>query len=158
VSVDMDVVAFGINMNLNQTPDLPNCSKYAAITHHCNFSQALYKAPWWWIPCDPKHVGAILNTFICFIITLIYLRIIYLRICWIIKCFNCRKYLHVVACYQAGEKSIFSSASSMAYGPQFAVIWCNVCFICFWRLSISIYDVAWCIFGLEIEDSWYCLC
>ena len=19
---------------------------------------ALYRAPWWWIPCDPKHVGA----------------------------------------------------------------------------------------------------
>jgi len=25
------------------------------------FSQALYKAPWWWILCDPKHVGALLN-------------------------------------------------------------------------------------------------
>ena len=25
------------------------------------FSQALYKAPWWWIICDPKHVGALLN-------------------------------------------------------------------------------------------------
>jgi len=25
------------------------------------FSQALYKAPWWWILCDPKYVGAILN-------------------------------------------------------------------------------------------------
>jgi len=23
-----------------------------------NFSQALYKAPWWWIFCYPKHVGA----------------------------------------------------------------------------------------------------
>jgi len=22
------------------------------------FSQALHKAPWWWILCDPKHVGA----------------------------------------------------------------------------------------------------
>jgi len=21
------------------------------------FSQALYKSPWWWILCDPKHVG-----------------------------------------------------------------------------------------------------
>jgi len=27
----------------------------------CNFSQVLYKAPWWWILCDPKHVRAILN-------------------------------------------------------------------------------------------------
>jgi len=26
------------------------------------FSQALHKAPWWWILCDPKHVGALLNT------------------------------------------------------------------------------------------------
>ena len=25
------------------------------------FSQALYKSPWWWILCDPKHVGALLN-------------------------------------------------------------------------------------------------
>jgi len=25
------------------------------------FSQALYKAPWWWILCDPKYVGALLN-------------------------------------------------------------------------------------------------
>ena len=25
------------------------------------FSQALYKAPWWWTLCDPKHVGALLN-------------------------------------------------------------------------------------------------
>jgi len=25
------------------------------------FIQALYKAPWWWILCDPKHVGALLN-------------------------------------------------------------------------------------------------
>ena len=27
------------------------------------FSQALYEAPWWWILCDPKHVGALLNIF-----------------------------------------------------------------------------------------------
>jgi len=27
----------------------------------CNFSQTLYKAPWLWILCDPKHVGALLN-------------------------------------------------------------------------------------------------
>ena len=25
------------------------------------FSQALYKAPWWRIVCDPKYVGALLN-------------------------------------------------------------------------------------------------
>jgi len=25
------------------------------------FSQALYKAPWWRILCDPKHAGARLN-------------------------------------------------------------------------------------------------
>jgi len=24
-------------------------------------SQTLYKAPWWWILRDPKHVGALLN-------------------------------------------------------------------------------------------------
>jgi len=25
------------------------------------FSEALYKAPWWSILCDPKHVEALLN-------------------------------------------------------------------------------------------------
>jgi len=25
------------------------------------FSQALYNSPWWWILCDLKHVGALLN-------------------------------------------------------------------------------------------------
>jgi len=25
------------------------------------FSQALYKALWWWILCDPKHVESLLN-------------------------------------------------------------------------------------------------
>jgi len=45
----------------------PTCSRSQGIHHHaalysngnyCNFSQALYKTPWWWIPCDPKHAGA----------------------------------------------------------------------------------------------------
>ena len=31
----------------------------------------LYKAAWWWIPCDLEHVGAILNIFKHFIIILI---------------------------------------------------------------------------------------
>jgi len=35
------------------------------------FSQALYKAPWWWSLCDPKYVGAILNSFQYYIIILI---------------------------------------------------------------------------------------
>ena len=45
------------------------------------FSQALYKAPWWWILCDPKHVGALLN--------ILYLTVsTYYILCisWIIKC------------------------------------------------------------------------
>ena len=25
------------------------------------FEQVLYKAPWWWILCDPKHVSVLLN-------------------------------------------------------------------------------------------------
>jgi len=29
--------------------------------YSCNFSQALYKAPWWWILCDPKYVGEFFN-------------------------------------------------------------------------------------------------
>jgi len=35
--------------------------KYLKVLQHCNFSQVLYKAPWWWILYDPKHVGALLN-------------------------------------------------------------------------------------------------
>ena len=27
----------------------------------CNFSQLLVINPWWWIICDPKHVGVIFN-------------------------------------------------------------------------------------------------
>ena len=42
-----------------------------ALPSGSNFSQALYKAPWWWISCDPKYVGAILNIFKYFIIILI---------------------------------------------------------------------------------------
>jgi len=34
------------------------------LAKHC-------KASWWWIPCDPKHVGAILNIIKYFIIILV---------------------------------------------------------------------------------------
>jgi hypothetical protein len=27
----------------------------------CNFNQVQVITPWWWIPCDPKHVGVIFN-------------------------------------------------------------------------------------------------
>jgi len=27
----------------------------------CNFSQVQIITPWWWILCDPKHVGVIFN-------------------------------------------------------------------------------------------------
>ena len=27
----------------------------------CNFSQVQFITPWWWILCDPKHVGVIFN-------------------------------------------------------------------------------------------------
>jgi len=46
------------------------------------FSQALYTAPWWWILCDPKHVGALLKFFIILIVSTYYI----LCISWIIKC------------------------------------------------------------------------
>jgi len=50
------------------------------------FNQALYKAPWWWILCDPKHVGALSNIiyFIILIVSTSYI----LCISWIIKCLN----------------------------------------------------------------------
>jgi len=46
------------------------------------FSQALYKAPWWWILCDPKHVGAFLNILLIVIVSTNYI----LCFSWIIKC------------------------------------------------------------------------
>jgi hypothetical protein len=27
----------------------------------CNFNQVQVITPWWWILCDPKHAGVILN-------------------------------------------------------------------------------------------------
>ena len=61
VSVDMDKV--------NYTQRVRICCYNTNLVHvngHdriilVSFSQALYKAPWWWILCDPKHVGALLN-------------------------------------------------------------------------------------------------
>ena len=49
-----------------------------------NFSQALYKAPWWWTLCDPKHIG---STFKYFIILIVSTNHIFC-ISWIIKCLN----------------------------------------------------------------------
>ena len=48
------------------------------------FSQALYKAPWWWILCDPKHVGALLKYFIILIISIYYI----LCVSCVMKCLN----------------------------------------------------------------------
>jgi len=47
------------------------------------FSQALYKAPWWWIFCDPKHGW---NTFKYFFLILIVSSYYILCISWIMKC------------------------------------------------------------------------
>jgi len=49
------------------------------------FSQALYKAPWWWIFYDPKHVGSTSKYFIILIVSKNYI----LCISWIIKCNWC---------------------------------------------------------------------
>ena len=46
------------------------------------FSQALYKAPWWWILFDPKHVWSTFKYFIILIVSTYYI----LCISWIIKC------------------------------------------------------------------------
>jgi len=51
VSVDMDMV--GVTTAY--------CDPLCVYVVHCVWSQALYKAPWWWILCDPKHFGALLN-------------------------------------------------------------------------------------------------
>ena len=34
-----------------------------AHTLRQTYISRLYRAPWWWIPCDPKHVGAIFDIF-----------------------------------------------------------------------------------------------
>ena len=45
-----------------------------------NFSQALYKVPWWWLLCDPKHVRSTFKYFIILILSTYYI----LCISWII--------------------------------------------------------------------------
>jgi len=55
--VDMDIVG----VMAAYLPVLRVCTAQSRENHYCNFSQALYRAPCWSIPCDMKHVGAILN-------------------------------------------------------------------------------------------------
>jgi hypothetical protein len=55
VSVDMDKVRICCH-----NTDLVHVNGHDRIILVI-FSQALYKAPWWWILRDPKHVGALLN-------------------------------------------------------------------------------------------------
>ena len=38
----------------------------STLNQVCNFSQVLTVAPWWWLPCKPKHVGAVFRILICF--------------------------------------------------------------------------------------------
>jgi len=52
------------------------------------FSQTLYKAPWWWILCDLKHIGSTFKYFIILIISTYYI----LRSSWIIKCLSSTHY------------------------------------------------------------------
>jgi len=39
---------------------------YLLLTKCVIFSQVLIVAPWWWFPCKPKHVGAVLLILKCF--------------------------------------------------------------------------------------------
>ena len=41
-------------------------STYLLLTMCVIFSQVLTVAPWWWFPCKPKHVGAVLLILECF--------------------------------------------------------------------------------------------
>jgi len=59
------------------------------------FSQVLYKAPWWCILCDPKHIGGLLKYFIILVVSTYYI----LCISWIIKCLI--SYPHFTCVYLA---------------------------------------------------------
>ena len=41
-------------------------STYLLLTKCVIFSEILIVAPWWWLPCKPKHVGAVLLILKCF--------------------------------------------------------------------------------------------
>jgi len=49
--------------SLKITRMVPSCplTRTRSMLWQHNFSQALYKAPWWRILCDLKHVGTLLN-------------------------------------------------------------------------------------------------
>ena len=48
-------------------------STYLLLTKCVIFSKVLIVAPWWWFPCKPKHVGAVLLIFKNVLITLLFL-------------------------------------------------------------------------------------
>jgi len=55
MSADMDVVG----VMAAYLPVVSVCTAHSASLDCAGHT--LYEAPWWWIPCDPKHVRAILN-------------------------------------------------------------------------------------------------
>jgi len=58
VSVDMDKVSVMVAYCD------PLCVRACVCVVHCIWRQPLYKAPWWWILCDPKHVRSSFKYFI----------------------------------------------------------------------------------------------
>jgi len=55
-------------MQCAHTPQVQNMPPNTNHAHNkhiwtiiCNFSQVEVISPWWWILCDPKHVGVIFN-------------------------------------------------------------------------------------------------
>ena len=60
VSVDMDKIGVMAAYSDPHNTDLVHVNGHDRIILVI-FSQALYKAAWWWILCDTKHVGALLN-------------------------------------------------------------------------------------------------
>ena len=58
------------------------------------FSQALYKAPRWWMLCDLKHVASTFKYFIILIVSTNYI----LCISWVIRCLRGDKHSDYIRC------------------------------------------------------------
>jgi len=93
------------------------------------FSQALHMAPWWWIVCDSKHVGA-LKYFIILIVSIYYI----LCISWIIKCL-------IVIDARCKHEDRYSSALSLTSAPQgcVCVVPSRFAELLFWTYLIILY-------------------
>jgi len=102
-------------------------------------SQALYKVPWWWILCDPKHVGSTFKYFIILIVSTYYI----LCISSIIKCLATCNYLLCVLFPNAFD-CVYIELSYLFLLKDILFNITNLCFPC---LLLRVY---WSVFTLHV--------